>query len=555
MVREAKKISPEAIKIEYDQQNYSYDPQKAIDTASKELEEKTKWDSSDHFVSMLKCGKRHVITEKCVFVGKLEPESCTAVSPHVSVDVGDHLIVRSTFGEYHSVLVYNCINEHTIISMPSVHKKGLMGRLNLNDYNEIYRINYPQSLPVEEVLRRCSSSESKAVLTERGSQTTDFVTWAKIGREVSLNISKLIDRQQIAQIRPLEYEKLLSVDEIRLGDHLFVPNLAYRWHFLVSGQPGSHTSTFSVVYCLRGSVKESEEEVDPSRDDVFRVIYPEEYPSSLAIKRARSLIGKVNVSPTARMWFVRWAKTGSDEGLEIDFLKRKSVPVAKSRIMCFNQLSVGDYLVQDKGKFKPRHHYLVISVESAAACIVIETWNRRVQKSRLVLDESVYHRIIYEEGVCVTTAQSVKKAEDAIGSFVVSRRKFVNYLKTTDAVDVDVEHLLEYRLLLQRLKVESTRDVMPGDHIEVPTKTFQKISYRNLIVTDILNDREVRVLCTVGKQTVGEVDFDITSEAEVYLIKYLERIDAEEGMEMLRKKMEECETVVSIALRSKVSTF
>ena len=173
---------------------------------------------------------------------------------------------------------------------------------------------------------------------------------------------------------------------------------------------------FNTIYALRGTVKETLEKVDAIEDDVFRVVYPEEFPQSLAIKRARSLLGKVNLSPTARMWFVRWAKTGSDEGLEIDFLKRKSTPVTKSRLSCFSQLNPGDYLVEDKGRFYVRRHFIVTSIESAHACTVIGAWKGRVQETRLSLDGSMYHRINYEDSMCLSSTEAIHRARGFVAS-------------------------------------------------------------------------------------------------------------------------------------------
>ena len=540
------------LRVDYDQHSNFYHPGKALDEAKRVVETKTKWDSSDKFVSAMKCGKAHAITSRCLLNGNLEPVGCTCVTPRVAVDVGDHLVVRSTFDEFHSVLVYNCLNERTIVSMPSLHRKAPMGKLNLADYNEIYRINYPQSLPVGEILRRCCSPEAEQMLQqEAGADPSCFVSWAKVGKKQSINVSKLIGTQQLALIRPSEYEKILSLDEIRVGDHLFVPNLAYRWHFLVMEAIESGPEKerlYNVIYLLRGSVKESAERIDPMEDDVFRVVYPEEYPPSLAIQRARSLLGKVNLSPTARMWFVRWAKTGSEEGLEIDFLKRRSMPVSKSRVVCFSQLNPGDYLVEDKGRFYVRRHYIVTNVESANSCVVIGAWKGRVQESRLLLDEGVtiYHRIVYEEGTCFNTSEAIRRAREAISVPFrpkLFRRKFVNYVKTTDSVEVDVENLPEDRFLLLREKVESRRDLRPGDHIEQPVNGLQKVSYRDMIVTTPLEDQKVMVLCVTtqdGKQKLAEEELDLTAvTSELFLMKYLERVDAGEGVEALRRIMKE----------------
>ena len=128
------------------------------------------------------------------------------------------------------------------------------------------------------------------------------------------------------------------------------------WHFLVTEVCGIQNGTlFKVAYCLHGSIEETEEKIDSAKDDVFRLTYPEEYPTSLTIRRGRSLVGKFHFSPSASMWFVRWAKTGSEKGLEVDFLKRLSLSITKSRIMCFTQLNPGDYLVQERGKFSCLH--------------------------------------------------------------------------------------------------------------------------------------------------------------------------------------------------------
>ena len=218
-----------AWRIDYDQHSNSYHPGKALESARSEMEKESKWDFSDNFVSAMKCGQSHVITDKCLLTTEgLEPIGCTCVNPRVSVDVGDHLVVKSTFEEYHSVLVYSCINEHTIVSMPSLNRKEPMGKLDLLRYNEVYRINYPQSLPVEEILKRGCSPEGRQLLAEEGGDPSCFVSWAKIGKQLSVNVPKLIGREKIAQLRPYEYEKIHSVDEIRVGDHLFVPKIAYR---------------------------------------------------------------------------------------------------------------------------------------------------------------------------------------------------------------------------------------------------------------------------------------------------------------------------------------
>ena len=586
------------MRIDYDRQSNAYHPAKALEEAARQevvagndecKKTSSKWQFSDEFVSFAKCGRPYVITEKCILRGDLEPVGCTLVTPHVAVDVGDHLVVKTAplrvevekggeggggeGEEFRSVLVYSCLSESTLITMPDLFQKEPLGKLSLSNYDGgVYRVNYPKSLPASEVLKRCCTSEGLQMLSEEeggggGGGVASFVSWAKTGQRQSISMSKLIDQQLIAMHRPSEYEKLLSPKEIRVGDHLFIPNLAYRWHFLVTENPGSRSDcTFDVIYCLRGTVKETRERIDPISEDVFRVVYPEEYPPSLAAKRARSLLGKVNLSPTARMWFVRWAKTGSEEGLEADFLKRRSLPVAKSRVVCFTQLDPGDYLVEDKGRFFVRRHYVVTEVHSPTSCAVVGAWKGRVQETTLTLDDDVagspatYHRIFYEEAVCVRGEEAVRRAREAMTAPFrpkLFRRKFPNYVKTTDSCEVDVEGLSDHRVLLQRERVESVEDLRPGDHVERLVRHLQRVSYEDMIVTSSSSSSasssspssKVMVLCLAsqdGRRRLVETEFDVGSASELYRVKYLERVGPAEGIETLRRAKDGAPLSVSI---------
>ncbi len=553
------------VKITYDQQSNSYHPGKARKQAEEELAKRSKWTSSDQFVTMMKCGKKHILTERCVFRESVDPVGCTQVTPHTSVDIGDHLLVRGTFGGFHSVLVHSCVDDHTVVSVPSVHKKDFMGKLNLLNYNEVYRVNYLQSLPADEILKRACSPEGEEVLKQGGGgESTCFVTWAKVGKELSLNLSKLIEKKQVGLVRPQRYEKIISIDDVVIGDHLFIPNPAYRWHFLVSEKIQlceASAPVFKVIYLLRGSIKETEEALNPVKDNIFRIVYNEEFPASAAIHRARGAVGKINLSPTARMWFVRWAKTGSEEGLEVDFLARRSLPVVKCRLACFTQLDPGDYLVVDKGKFIPRHHYIVVRVLSPTECVVVGTWKGKMVETRVRLEEGVCHKLVYEEGTCLSASESVQRACDVVGSpFALKymRRRLINLIKTTDSTEVDVENLPEERLMLRRERVESALDLAPGDHLEVPIKVLQKISYHNMIVTEISGEFTVRVL-QASKKSIVESDFCLIKQTgededergggegvatlgdlkEVYRVKYLEKINVRHGLDMLRRAMSE----------------
>ena len=55
------------------------------------------------------------------------------------------------------------------------------------------------------------------------------------------------------------------------------------------------------------------------------------------------------------MWFVYWAKTGSNEGIEVGFLLNCTSPLSKSQIQSFAQLNPGDAIVKKDCTFS--HYY------------------------------------------------------------------------------------------------------------------------------------------------------------------------------------------------------
>ena len=223
--------------------------------------------------------------------------------------------------------------------------------------------------------------------------------------------------------------------------------------------------------------------------------------------------------------------------------------MCKSRIVCFTQLDPGDYLVVDKGRFSPSRHFLVTSVLSPSEFFVIGSWGRKVTESKVFLVYGIPHKIVYEENSCLSAAQSIQRARDAILSPSLlknTRRKFVNFVKTTDATGVDVENLPDDRLLLRRERIDSatTADIKPGDHLEVPLKISKRIMYRNLVVKDVVGEMKLRVMCVNprrGESEIVEMDFDLMEGGgdggvcEVYRVKYMERVGAHEGLDMLQR--------------------
>lgn len=529
-------------RINYDQQSNRYHSGKALESAQQAMKEKTRWTDSSLFVTMMKCGKSYSIDERCLMYEDDEPVSCTRITPHTSIDQGDHLIVKDTFDQMHSLLVHSCLDENVIVTIPDINGKGSVGQINVTHYSEIHRVNYQRCLPIDEVLRRACSPEGEELLRFCKGDESVFISWAKIGKQVSVNASKIITSQQVAQVRPTHYEKILSVEEIHPGDHLFVPNLAYRWHFLVTERGIDHQDpmAFKTIYCLRGAVQETVENLDPDENEIHRVIYPEEFSPEISISRARSLLGSHKFSPLARLWFVRWAKTGSEEGIEVDFLSNNSMPVSKSSICCFTQLNRGDYLVKQE-KLALRHHYIVVSVESPSTCTVIGTWSGKVQEVTLVLDNSTYYLLNYNEGVCIPPDESIRRAQEAIGKRFIPkymRRKFVNYMKTTVANDVDVENLLDECLLLKRERVESALELYPGDHVECPTlNALKQTTFHEMIIVNPVDSKSCQVINKIprrgafkGPQLVEETVDIFSFGSDVFHIVYPEQINPQEGI-------------------------
>ena len=531
-------------RINYDQQSNFYHSGKALESAQHALEEKTKWKDGSQFVSMMKCGKSYCIDERCLMDDEDEPVSCTKITLHTSIDQGDHVIVKDTFEQMHSLLVHSCLDENVIVTIPDIKGKGTVGQLDVTHYREVYRVNYKRCLPIDEVLRRACSLEGEELLHSCKGDASVFVSWAKIGKQVSVNASKVITHQQIAQIRPTHYEKILSVEEIQPGDHLFVPNLAYRWHFLVTerGVDPQDPMAFKTIYLLRGAVQETVESLDPDENEIYRISYPEEFPTEMSIARARSRLKSHKFNPLARLWFVRWAKTGSEEGLEIDFLINNSMPVSKSSIRCFTQLNPGDYLVKQE-KLALRQHYLVVSIESPSTCTVIGNWKGKVEETTLLLDSSSYFLLNYNEGICIPVEESIRRAQEAvsqrfapIGKF--SRRKFVNYMKTTVADEIDVENLPDECLLLKREKVESALELYPGDHIEyITSSALKQTTFHDMIVVNPVDGQNCQVIHKVptkgvfkGPQLVEETVNVFKFGSDVFRIVYPEQIEPTEGV-------------------------
>ena len=525
--------------IDYEE---SLSSMEAIANAEQELEQ-GEWSDGDKFVTKMKTGKQYSFNDECLFKEKIE-FSCTEIVPGIAVDEGDHLVVKDKYGNDQSVLVLKHVGGRTFIITPDLNSEEQYGNLVIEEDTEVYRINYQQSLPVVEVFQRAMSDKGFEVLRECKNETSKFVSWAKTGRKEVVYVTKL--KSQIAQLRPFQREKILSVNQIKVGDHLIqscgIPKLhTHWWHFMVTEvRHPSDPFKFKIIYCNNSRISETEETLDPSKDDIYRIIYPESLPVATAIERAWSKLGTYDFSPLGRMWFVRWAKTGSDDGIEVDFLLNNAMPASKSRICTFAQLNPGDYLVEEEDKATPWHHYIVTEVTSHSSCSVIESWNWKVKDRKLTFNkESKYYRLNYNDGACISSQKAIADARQLLGEYFFTQNKrqnLVNSLKTGNAVDIKIDNLQDDRTLLHRERVKSASDLRPGDHIERSTPFISAMYHHMMVTEQPHHDRKCRVI-HLTSDVIEEEEVDIFKEGDnVFLIKYPERYEPEQGIEYLRRR-------------------
>ena len=574
-----------AYKIDYSlQQGRHCEPIETIERAEEEQIIGSKWKSSEGFVSKIKCDTEHFFDQHCLMSDDVHIISCTLVTPNISINEGDHLVLMNekTQTKFRSVLVCKRNDTGTVDIMPplNITESDIKTStsiaieyeaIDLTNYL-VYRMNYSQSLPPEDVLQRARSDSARDILVKHNLNADCFISWAKTGKEMPIldcNLSELLRKPKIAEIRPVQYEKIMSPDEIQVGDHLFTKNILdivdyelQKSHFLIVERL-VHTvnPVFSVVQFSKGILVEAEHEFSPQIEDgssqVYRVVYPEEFPGELAVKRIKSLLKKRFLATCASS-LMRWAKTGSEEGLEIDFLINSCAPTSKSQIACFTQLNPGDYLIKETRAFD--HHYLVISIESPTECTVIESWKRKVEEKSLTCnnwpDESSYYRVNYDPGRCIPAEHSIEIARNACSNTKFfsrywkpnsaaecARESFVHFVKTGER-SVNTEHLSDDRLFLQRELVKSALDLRVGDHIERPLALAPEYAQHHMLVVEPIDHTTCKVIHYRVEKSIARVlkfkKGDVVSEAvnifgygDVFRIVYPERTDPKNGMEKL----------------------
>ena len=593
--------SKDVFKIEYClHEGRVYEASEVIQRAKTEHLVGSKWKNCAGFLTKMKCGKEYVFDDQCLMSNDVKIDSYTRVTPHISISEGDHLVVCDSkqTSKYKSVLVWKCFDKTTVEITPSLSYTSTVSEpvidheeIQLTEY-VIYRVNYSQSLPSDEVLKRAESKLGKEILTR---STERFASWAKTGREMCIESDTEFEKQvRIAEKRPVRYEKLRSSDEIKIGDHLFTKwTVDYvlndyqikRNHYFVTERL---MNTVNPIYkvmqlSMNGELTEIEQEFNPTIEtgsEVYRVEYPEEFSTELSMKRARSLLKK-KFKLTFASTLMRWIKTGSQERLEFDFLINSCAPLSRSPIACFTQLNPGDYLLKQGSRFvlgklvTYSHHYIVVSVESPMQCTVIESWRRKVEKKHLCCDdwskESSYYRINYDPGQCIPPEHSIELAHKAISdsrylkpNSECARQSFVHFFKTGEK-EVKIDHFQDDRHFLQRELITSALDLCVGDHIERPLSLAPEHAQHHMIVVEPISHTTCKVIHfrveksfnKVVKFQKGDVvteDVDIFAHGDVLRIVYTERTDPKDGMKKLTRICEQGKKQLQLAIGKVINT-
>ncbi len=562
---------------------------------------------SSKFATKAKIGYPLSLHEECMFDSskQREPVSCTEITGQVTVAAGDHIVTKSQGGEWQSLLVKDRSGNSIATLQPVLDDNG---KIQLQEYilvlsdQELYRVNYLQTLPPGTVVERALSPEGQDMLKECKECPDCFIAWAIMGRKVATHMEKLKEKLQIEDRKPTHTEKIYSVSSIKVGDHLVqrarVP-VTY-WHYMVT-EALPDEGKFMVIKGYRTLLDKKEIEITidlvKSPTPFYKVVYPESLTPTQAVKRARSMLkseislaelrqsqcanpgsekGCSNLesrkfSPVQR---IRWAKTGSDKGLEADLLVPSSLPLTKSRICSAAQLNVGDYVTLKQTKLGWTHHYLVTKIHSPNEFSGIEYFRLKVREVCVPLPEDcsdgypACYRVNYAEATCVSPKCAISKATNKSTDLSVLhvppttkvRERFVHYVKTGECAGIDIQSLEDERHFLRREKIESARELFVGDHIERPLcgviGRMKKAYHHMLVAEKSVRDQSIKVIHyssirsydtttrlerlknkVIDKEEVKEEVTDIFVMGEVFRIKYPDRVPPTRGIARLRQEV------------------
>lgn len=270
----------------------------ALKKAGEELKRKTKWESSDLFVTAMKCGREHAVDKQYIIDLKTKIVDCAHITPKEMIEEGDHLIFSDLKNMSHSVLVTKCLDYTQVAVTPPVNQGDV---IDLTMYPEVFRIKYSDSLPAERTISRANSRCGLQVLQKYSRDNhCMFASWAKTGKELSLPPEMLETK--------FAYESLQVTDVVQVGDHIVEPIESNYRHYIVTQK--HQKSKCSVVFCQAGGLVR-EETIDLDYKELYRVLYLQDCLSNHeAVERARSQVGQSMHSSWDQMLFIIQAKLG-----------------------------------------------------------------------------------------------------------------------------------------------------------------------------------------------------------------------------------------------------
>ena len=508
---------------------------------------KRKWGSGDYFVTAMLCGVEHSMHKQYMIADDAAPIGYTLVTPIVTIRKGDHLVFNEFSNKLRSVIVQEYVSDTKVIVKPPLSEGEI---IDLTTHPEVYLVDYCECLqgpnklancvspfahktakihvnspiihnskcnclPADEVIKRVNSPAGETVFEKNVHDHSRFITWAKIGREVSIETTQASGLHSCK----FSYIKIKSTDELKPADHLVEYCRGKRRHLMVTEREPTQSS-FKVILCQHNLIQEQSQIFDLSSGiELYRVQYMYVDESStmslynklepnLSIMRGRSYLNQQLYNPWAYMLFIMWAKTGIKEDSEQVSRKKSRVisfnqlfcmwaktktkegfelntctqPVSRNRIVSFKQLTPGDYLLV-RPLVGCSHHYLITSVHSPSHCFAVEYHDNQTVTSeelkQLQPDKfPLYYRVNYEPGACIPNETVVKECQRLIGYTLpdgIDYQKFVHYLKTQQELKVSVDDLqisceIQHANSPNRVPqfiqtVPSLDTLIPGDHI------------------------------------------------------------------------------------------
>ena len=116
-----KQAKNRVFQINYDHYSAIADVELSIEKARIKMSMNSKWKRSDHFVTEMKCGTAYSIDDRCYIRDDVDMVGTTKVTPHTTVDIGDHLIIKDPMEDkFCSVLVCNIVNQENIAVFPLI---------------------------------------------------------------------------------------------------------------------------------------------------------------------------------------------------------------------------------------------------------------------------------------------------------------------------------------------------------------------------------------------------------------------------------------------------